>query len=96
MVNLVSQRQAAVGLPVSTRISYEKLCSDRGRDNVIAVPHVGLKNAITVSLEEYSDIIALWLMMMMMMMVMMMMMMMMMMMRLISECDEGELSSSSR
>ena len=51
--------QAAVGLPVSTRISYEKLCSDRGRDNVIAVPHVGLKNAITVSLEEYSDIIVL-------------------------------------
>ena len=78
----IVSRQAAVGLPVSTRISYEKLCLDSGRDNVIAVPQVGLKNAITVSLEEYSDIIVLWL---------MMMMMRRRRRRLISACDEGEL-----
>lgn len=51
--------QAAVGVPVSTRISYEKLRDEAGRDGTIVVPQVGLKNAITVSLEEYSDVIVL-------------------------------------
>ena len=46
--------RAAVGLQV-TRISYEKIVEEGGG---IVVPQIQVRNAITVSLEEYSDVIA--------------------------------------
>jgi len=50
--------EAAVGLPRNTRISYTELLKE-SNPGAIAVPKIGLKNAITVSLEEYSDVIVL-------------------------------------
>ncbi|CAE7895994.1 HTR3A, partial [Symbiodinium sp. KB8] len=49
--------QAAVGMPQATRISHKEL--QKAGPGHIVVPNVSVRNAITVALEEYSDIIVL-------------------------------------
>eukprot|EP00439_Symbiodinium_sp_Y106_P000557 s3837_g1.t1 len=49
--------QAAVGMPQATRISHKEL--QKAGAGHIVVPNLSVRNAITVALEEYSDVIVL-------------------------------------
>ncbi|CAE7560393.1 CLASP [Symbiodinium natans] len=49
--------EAAVGVPEATRVSYKEL--EKAGPGHIVVPTLAIRNAITVTLEEYSDVIVL-------------------------------------